>query len=104
MGIVRPGRLELGPEGDEDEHGGALHPVDQQIEQLERGRICPVHVLVQDEDGPARCEAQDLIDQLLERPLLLPMRAHVEQRVACIGLERQQWREQRGHCGDIIGR
>jgi hypothetical protein len=104
MGISHPGRLELGSEGDEEEHGGALHPVDQEIEQLERGRICPVHVLVQGQHRPAPCEAQHLIDQLLQRPLLLPMRAYVERRVARICLERQQGREQRGDRGDIIGR
>jgi len=50
------------------------------------------------------CEAQDLIDQHLERPLLLPMRAHVERRIARTGLERQQCCEQRGHHADIIAR
>ena len=104
MGVARPGRHELGPEGDEHEHWGALHPVDDEIQQLQRGRICPMHVLVQGQDRPVRREAEELIDQHLERPLLLPMRAHVQRRIAFVRRERQQRREQRGHRAHIIGR
>ena len=63
-----------------------------------------MHVLVQGQHGPARREAEELIDQHLERPLLLPMRAHVQRRIAIVRLDRQQRREQRGHRAPIIGR
>ena len=45
-GCAGPRRAELRPEGDDREHRQALDALDRQAEQLLRGRVDPVHVLV----------------------------------------------------------
>ena len=77
VGVAAPGRHELGPEGDQHQDRQALHPLDQQTERCQRGRIDPVHVFVQGEHRLPRREALDLLDQDLERPLRLALRAEV---------------------------
>ena len=45
-----PGRLELGPEGDDEQHGQARHPLDDAIQQLQRGRVDPVDIFKDHQD------------------------------------------------------
>ena len=48
-----------------------------QAQQLERGRIDPVHVLVQREHRLPRRQPRELLDQRLQRPPLLHLRRQV---------------------------
>ena len=104
VGEADPGRPELGPEGDQHEHPRARDAVDDQVEQLERGRVAPVHVLVQRQHRLPRREPLELREQRREGPLLAPLRAQRQRRVAAAGRDRQQVRQQGRHRPDIVGR
>ena len=93
-----------GRQGDEHEHGQGLHAIDHQLQQFQRRRIGPMHVLVQGQHRPVRSQSRQLIDQRLERALLLLLRAQLQRRIAVAGRNRQQCGEQRRRPGDIIGR
>ena len=70
--LAGPGRAELRPEGDQQQHRQALDALDHQAEQLQRGRVDPVHVLVAPAAPAARAARPvELVDQRLQRPLLL---------------------------------
>jgi hypothetical protein len=58
MGPARPGRAEVRPKGEQrqDAGGGAL--IDQEAEQLQRGRIDPVQVFHDKEHGLLGGDAQ----------------------------------------------
>ena len=45
MRLPDPGRLKLGAEGDDQQHWHARHPLDEQVEQLARAGVDPVHIL-----------------------------------------------------------
>ena len=100
---ARPGRDELRPEGDHDQHGQVLHPVDRQPEQLQGGRVGPVRVLQHGQDQPLRGQARELVDQGLERQPLAPLRRQGERRVASLGRDRQQVGQQRRDRPDVRG-
>jgi hypothetical protein len=68
---LSPGRVELGPKGEQHQDRQVLHLLDQQIEQLEGRRVDPVKVLVDCENRLAGCQSLDLGGQDLERALLL---------------------------------
>src|SRR3954468_8401709 len=80
--VPRPWRDELRPERDHRQHRQALYPINHPTQQLERGRIGPVHVLVQRQHRLARCQACELVEQHLESPLFLLLWAELRERVA----------------------
>jgi hypothetical protein len=44
--LTRPGWLELGSEGDDEQHRQAYHSLDRHVQQLARAGIDPVYVFV----------------------------------------------------------
>ena len=55
------------------------------IKQFQRGRVGPVNVLVDLEHRPFACKTREQVDQNLERPLPLTLRAKLEARVPVTG-------------------
>jgi hypothetical protein len=47
MSLLRPARLKLRPVGEHDQQRHGSHPVDQQIQHLQRGRVGPMRILKQ---------------------------------------------------------
>jgi len=95
MRQARPVRLELGPVGYEQEHGGILDVHDALRQQLLRGRVDPVRVLEQHENGLAPGERQELRDEHLQRPALALLGREVGRRIARRRGDREQVGEQR---------
>ena len=95
VGMAGPGRVELGPKGDQHQHGQTLHPLDQLIERLEGRGIDPVHVLVDRKHRLLGRQALDLVDQCLEGALLLVLRGQRQCRVALPGLDPEQGSHER---------
>ena len=55
VGVAGPVRAELGAEGDDEQNRQRRDALDYPVEQLERGRVTPVRVLQDQQDGaPAR--------------------------------------------------
>jgi hypothetical protein len=50
MAVTTPRGLELRPEGHEGEHRQARHAIDHPVEELQRGRVRPLQILVHGED------------------------------------------------------
>jgi hypothetical protein len=78
--------------------------INDQIEQLQRGGVDPVHVLTDHHRGLPRSQPSDLRDQCFERPLLTLLRAKVEGGIATLGRNRQQLRQQRSSLVEIVRR
>ena len=74
------------------------HPLDRQIEQLERGGIRPVRVLEQEQDRLLSGETLELIEQCRERPAALLRGAERQRRIPLAERDRQQRRKKR-RCG-----
>nr|WP_307959287.1 hypothetical protein [Sinorhizobium medicae] len=104
MRMAHPGWQKLGAKCDEHQHRRTLHAFNNKIQQFQQGRICPMHIFVHSEDRLMRRESNELIDQYIQRPLLLPVRAQLQRLIATVRRNRQQRREQRGRVGDIVGR
>jgi hypothetical protein len=90
-----PGRLELGAEGDQEQRGQALHPLDHQVQQLARGRVDPVDVLVDHQHRPLPGQELELPEQRLGCPLLPPPWREIEGWVPAGGRDRQQIGQER---------
>ena len=104
MRVAGPRRLELRPEGDHQQHGQALQALHREVEQLERGRVDPVRVLEDHQDGPARGEALELPQQSLEGPRLPLLRVELERRVALLRRDREEVGEERHGARDVVHR
>ena len=99
-----PGRREVRPEGHHDQRADLLGALDHQIEELERRGIDPLRILEDGQDRPLARQRLDLLDQHLEEPLLLPLRAERERRIARLVRQRQERCDQRHDLGRIAGR
>ena len=61
MGLPAPGRLDVVAQRDDQQHRQRHEALDQQVEQLPRRRVDPVHVLEHDQDGPPCGEPVELL-------------------------------------------
>ena len=77
-----PGRLKLGPVGDQRQQREPLDAVDQGAQDLDRARIGPVSVLEQHHACLALGDQRDNGHQQRDGLVLLPLRAHLERAVA----------------------
>ena len=78
MWLARPRRAELRPERDNEEYAKTLDALDCQRQQLLRGGIDPVHVLVRQEHWLLHRKPCEPVLQRLEQQLLLTLRRQVE--------------------------
>jgi hypothetical protein len=92
----RPGRRQLGAEGDDEQHRQALEPVDDEVEQLEGGGIDPVQVLDHRQDRPLPGQALELVDQDPKGPRLPLLRREVRGRVPNRPVQAKERRQERG--------
>jgi hypothetical protein len=60
VGVADPGRTELGAEGDDEQNRQRRDALDHPVEQLERGRVTPVRVLQDQQDGASARQALEL--------------------------------------------
>ena len=104
VGAAGPGRIELGPKRDQHQDGQTLDVLDHDIEQLERGRVDPVHVLVDREHRLTGRQPLELVRQHAQRPLLLQLWCEVERRIACADRKSQESRHQRYGLAEIGSR
>ena len=77
------------------EHRQMLDALDGQAEQVLRGRIAPVHVLVGEQHRLCRREPVQLIDQRFQRQLLPSLRGEVKGWIAIVCRQAEQGRDQR---------
>ena len=92
MRLADPGRLDLRPERDDQQHrqiGGAGN---RSIEQVERCRIDPMGVLDHDQDRALRRLAVELVEKRGESHLPLLLRADCQRRVAAVRRHGQKTR------------
>ena len=80
--LAGPRGLELWAERHDQQRGKVADPLDDEIEQLARGRVDPMRVLEDHDHRLLARQAFDLPDQRLQCPLLLPLWTEVGQRVA----------------------
>jgi hypothetical protein len=85
--LAGPGRLKLGPEGGDQQHGKALDLLSGEIKQLAGAWVSPMQILKDHQYGMLASQTGELPQQGLERFLLLPLRREVESRIASV--ERQ---------------
>ena len=64
--------------------------LDNQIEQLPRGRVDPMRVLKNHHHWLLMCEPLKLQDQCRQRPFLFALRTEIRQRVVLRSRQRQQ--------------
>jgi hypothetical protein len=103
MRLPRPGRLELGTEGGDQQDRQAVDPRDNEVEQLPRSRIDPMQIL---EDHQYRVRSGQLFELSQQRRkgvLLFALRAQLEWRETVGAGQRQQLDEQ-GDVADLGGR
>ncbi len=90
-----PARNELRPEGDDDQNRELLHFVNGPVEEFEHGRVCPVNILVDGEQRLPCRQALYLLQESLERSLLLLVWAKCEWRVSLPRRDCQEVRKNR---------
>ena len=66
--------LKLGPAGDDEQHAQPLDSVDDEVEQLPRGRVEPVRVLKDEEYRLLLCKALQVVRHRAQRARLLLLR------------------------------
>jgi hypothetical protein len=101
--LSRTRQRELRPEGDQQHHRQALDALDRQPQQLLRGRIAPVHVLIGQQYRLCGGQALELIDQCFQRQLLLALRRHLERWVAAFCRQAEQRSDQRHRLIEAVG-
>jgi hypothetical protein len=102
VALLGPGRVEPGPERDDHHHRSPTHPFDYAVQQLQRGRVGPVRVVVQDQHRAAGGQAVELVEQRPEGPLLACLRGQLVLARVTAGVgDAEQFREQRGV---VVGR
>ena len=69
---------ELRAEGDYEQHGQPCHPIERQVEQFARGRINPMRILKDHQNGSALRQGFELIQQRFEHHLSLSLRVETE--------------------------
>ena len=95
MRLADPGRLELRPGRDDQQHRQVGDAGNHSIEQIQRCRIDPVGVLEHDQDGALRRYAVELVEKRREGHLPLLLRADRQRRVAPVRRHRQQLGDER---------
>ncbi len=78
MRLTAPGGLKLGAEGDDEQDEHPRHTFECQVQQLARGRVDPMRVLENHQNGPAPRQGCELIQQRFEQHLAFALRAEVE--------------------------
>jgi len=101
IGKTSPGRLELRSEGEQCQHRQSAHPLDRQIEELERGGIRPLRILEREQDRLPAGETLELIEQCRERPAAMLHGAERQRRIPLAERNRQQRRKKRRHSLDL---
>ena len=81
-----------------DPEGG--HRVDDEVQQVERGGVDPVHVLEHHQHGPARRQSLELGQEGPERLLAL-LRSEAERWIAIADRHGQQVRDQRDGFSEV---
>ena len=96
-----PRRIEVGPERHQEQDCQPRYLADHAIEQLEAGRIAPVHVLEDRHDRPAARRRLDQPPQRIQRPLPALRRRQIELRIESLDVgQREKIGDQRG----VVGR
>ena len=93
MALPGPARLKLRPVGEHDQQRNGFHPVDQQIQHLQRGGVGPVRILEQHHAGLLPGGRFGEIDQGPQRLVLVLLRRHRQGAVALLagdGQDRQR--------------
>src|ERR1700736_3775135 len=90
MRMTWPGRRELGPRGDEQQHPKPRYPFQCHREQLQRGRVRPMNILKDDEHWLPRRQGIELSQKRRQCHLLKLLRAQLRHAVAVIGWQRQK--------------
>src|SRR5215468_8713750 len=98
-----PGRRELRPEGEDHQHPQREYPIDEEVEDLARGGIAPVHVLPYHQHRLTRRKSLDLRQLGVKRLLLALLWSEVQGRIAVAGRDREQVRQQGDGLTEIIG-
>ena len=93
--IAAPGRREVGPKDHHQQDRQALDPIDDLLEQLDRGGVDPMRVLEDHQHRIAAGEPGQLIEQGGEHLGAVLLRREVERRIAALGRDRQERRQQR---------
>jgi hypothetical protein len=93
-GWPTPRWRKLRPEGDDRQDTQRWHLIHEQIEQLLRGGVAPVHVLVHHQHGLTRSQPFDVRHQRMKRLLFALLRGEVQRRVAVASRNRQQLSQQ----------
>ena len=78
MRLAAPPVLKLWPERNHEQDSKARHPGDRQVEQFARGRVGPMRVLEDHQDGLAPRQGFELMQQRFEQHLALALRAQIE--------------------------
>jgi len=69
--------LKLRPKGDNQQDRQPAHPFEHQVEPLARGRIDPMPILENHQNGPHPRQSFELMQQSLEKHLPLALRAEI---------------------------
>jgi hypothetical protein len=102
--VERPRRREAGARGEEDPEAlrrvarhdlRAAHVLHEERRELERRRIGPVDVLEREHERPLARHAHEELDERADRQLLHPVRRERERRIARVGRQREEAREER---------
>ena len=88
--VARPRRRELRPVGDQQQHRQISNVIDDEVEQLVRGWIHPMHVLENDERRPIAGQSSKLCDQRFQRFLSASLRTDIGYWVSPFCRDRQQ--------------
>ena len=83
-----PSRLKFASEGDDEQHGQARYMLHRHLQQLARGRVDPVGVLEDRQQGSLTRQAFELPEQRLEGLFLLTVRSKIRRRIAIAGRNR----------------
>ena len=95
VGAVFPRRLELRAERHHGQHGGGRCLLDQQVQQLQRGRVGPVHVLPYHQQRPFLGHVHQPVHQVLVGKAFLPLRQRAHLALSLMHGNGQQRGEQR---------
>ena len=95
-----PGRDEIGPESQQQEDRLALRRGDEAADQVERGRVGPVQVFHHQQHRCGAGKGGDLFEQHQQGLFQLPLRAHVERRIARLDRQIEHGAQQRDGLGE----
>ena len=76
--MARQHGLAVRPAGQQEKDALAFDPVEHEMDEFQGRRIGPVHVLHHHQHGPPLRQAEELLDQRLERLIALGLRREIE--------------------------